>query len=112
MYKIGDRVRVRANLKDDEFYNGTYFNPIMGKYKGRIFTVSEVKPHLSDCTYNCEGVEDIVDGMLLKWQWSEEMLEPVRQSSPLQKHFQKHFTADLDAVKKSSDDFFSMIAEI
>jgi ribosomal protein L21E len=74
-YSIGERVRIKKDLKGYLYYGGTPFNPDMAKYCGKIGTVKRFKG--SDYELN-------VDGRTAKdkyiWQWSDEMLEPVTKS--------------------------------
>lgn len=64
-FEVGDKVRIRRNLKDGEEYNGVPFNEKMKKYKGET---AEIIREISG------GYElDIDDG---KWCWSDDMFYP------------------------------------
>jgi len=63
-YKVGDKVRVRADLVEDEIYSGSYFVYQMSKFMGEVFKVKSV----SSNNYQFEGVH---------WSWTDEMLEDV-----------------------------------
>lgn len=64
-FEVGDKVRIRRNLKDGEEYNGVPFNEKMKKYKGET---AEIIREIS------VGYElDIDDG---KWCWSDDMFYP------------------------------------
>lgn len=63
-YKIGDKVRIRKDLKTLEVYGGQLFTEQMDKYKGMPVTISEV---FSDTYYIKEDEED--------WCWTDEMFE-------------------------------------
>lgn len=43
MFKVGQWVRVRADLVEDRYYSGEYFVYPMSKYKGRIYKIKSVR---------------------------------------------------------------------
>ena len=62
-FKIGDRVKVREDLKPNEYYSGVRFDVDMQKMKGRIVTIQGTFP---DNSYRIEEY-----GFL----WTDEMFE-------------------------------------
>lgn len=63
-FEVGDKVKIRRNLKDGEKYNGIPFVEKMKKYEGRIAKITMIIS---------TGYElDIDDG---KYYWSDDMLE-------------------------------------
>lgn len=62
-FKVGDRVKVREDLKPNEYYSGVRFDVDMQKMKGRIVTIQEAFP---DNSYRIEEY-----GFL----WTDEMFE-------------------------------------
>lgn len=69
---IGDKVKVRSDLKCGKYYGGLYFNPEMKFYKGKIVTISENYGEFYDGRFEIE--ED--DG---EWHWDKEMFEAKRK---------------------------------
>lgn len=63
-YKVGDKVRVRRDLKNDVSYGSRYTVEEMTDYKGNVVTISEVRP-------NCYWIEGDEEG----WDWTDEMFE-------------------------------------
>lgn len=61
-FKVGDRVRVRKDLKYNSFYGGVRVNSEMVNNKGKILTIIETY----DGTYLMEGSA---------WFWTDEMFE-------------------------------------
>jgi hypothetical protein len=69
IFKIGDVVRVKSNLKEDQRIDDCYFNPLMGKYKGKVFKITEnQQPNRYKLDIPYRGDE-------LHWEWSAGMLE-------------------------------------
>ena len=64
-YKVGDRVKIREDLKVDKRYNDCSFTDKMEKYKGKTATVLE--------TIGRDYYELDIDDH--KWFWSDGMLE-------------------------------------
>lgn len=74
-YKIGDRVRVREDLKDCRYYSGIMSHPRLTKYHGQILTISGKRenPFWHEPCY--EVKENV-------WDWSDDMFsELVSESS-------------------------------
>ena len=67
MYKVGDKVRVRSDLHNCEFYGGYTFEGEMESYRGKIVTITFV----GDDYY---GIDDC-----LMYSWTDEMFEPVEE---------------------------------
>ena len=63
-YKIGDKVRVRKDLKPGNFYGRVYYSSDMNKFKAMECVVTNIY----DGTYNINDSE---------YGFSDEMLEPV-----------------------------------
>ena len=65
-FKVGDKVRIRKDLKSSERYNGISFTVEMEEYRGKVAKITKI---IFD---NYEL--DIDDG---EWCWSDNMLEHV-----------------------------------
>lgn len=63
-FKVGDRVRIREDLKDDEEYYGTSVINAMLDYRGKIATIKSV-----------QGVFYSIDLDEQTWAWTKEMFE-------------------------------------
>ena len=72
-YKVGDKVKVREDLKIGKSYNEKIFVDDMEKYKGQIVTIKVV----GDDNYRIE--EDNQD-----WYWTDEMLEDIEEEMNLE----------------------------
>lgn len=70
-YKVGDKVRVRSDLKVGKIYGNQIFVKEMKKYRGRDATILEEHSNF----YNIEEDKDE------NWDWAEEMFEPVVEMS-------------------------------
>ncbi len=65
MIKIGDKVKIRKDLKDDELYGKEIFVGIyMGKLKGKTVTISRIESPF----YRIKEDDDY-------WNWTKEMFE-------------------------------------
>lgn len=71
-YKVGDKVRVRSDLYDDEIYGGYYFSDEMESYIGKIVTITLTG---RDCGRDYYEIEE--DNT--KYAWTDEMFEPVEE---------------------------------
>lgn len=77
MFKVGDIVRVKKNLRGRNTYGGVYFNYHMQKFIGRTFRVVSVNLEYID------GYETVIYGLIDPkyntdvdaWIFSTEMLE-------------------------------------
>lgn len=65
-YKIGDKVKVRNDLKVQRYGDKTFVER-MEKYKGKLVTISEEFP----------GFYHIKEDKNENWNWTEQMFEPV-----------------------------------
>lgn len=68
-YKIGDRVRIKTNLKSPA-RSGTFLNPKMRKWEGKVMTIKGI------ATHTCCMLEDV--GELRPgegWLWDEDWIE-------------------------------------
>ena len=71
-FNVGDKVRIRNDLHEDEYYGKVYFNPDMSRYRGEEMTIDLV---------DREGY-DWVDGNCVyffvednhEWMWSSAMI--------------------------------------
>lgn len=70
-YKVGDKVKVREDLKPNEYYDGIRFDGNMQKMKGKTVTIEKVFP---DKSYWIEEYGFI---------WSDEMLEDVEEENTI-----------------------------
>lgn len=68
-YKVGDKVRVREDLKCGEYYGGVPFSSEMNKFKGMEFTIARV---------NNVGCYEVLETL---YDFTEEILEPVEEMS-------------------------------
>ena len=65
-FKVGDTVKVRADLADSEIYEGLYCSIEMSRHGGMPATVAAV---LQDGNYILYGLSD--------WEFNDAMLEPI-----------------------------------
>lgn len=68
-YKVGDKVRVRSDLKCEEHYGGVPFTSEMNRFKGMEFTITRV---------NNGGYYEALETL---YNFTDEMLEPVEEMS-------------------------------
>ena len=74
-YKIGDKVKIRKDLKGGCYYNGLYFADEMEIYKGKIATITEIE---NDKAYRIDFNKEeryrigLDEGV---WCWSDDMFE-------------------------------------
>lgn len=66
-YKVGDKVKVRNDLKVLKRYDDHTFVKRMEKYKGKLVTISDELP----------GFYHIKEDKNENWNWTEQMFEPV-----------------------------------
>lgn len=69
MFNVGDKVKVKENLKIEEQYNHCNFTNGMGKLRGKVFTIRKVElsPQWGVARYKMEGSDYYFsDGMLEK----------------------------------------------
>ena len=68
-YKAGDKVKVRSDLKCEEYYGGVPFTSEMNRFKGMEFTIARV---------NNGGDYKVLE---TPYTFANEMLEPVEEMS-------------------------------
>lgn len=68
-YKVGDKVKVRSDLKCEEYYDGVLFISEMNRFKGMEFTIARV---------NNGGYYKVLE---TPYTFTNEMLEPVEEMS-------------------------------
>ena len=68
-YKVGDKVKVRSDLKCEEYYGGVPFTSEMNRFKGMEFTIARV---------NNGGYYEVLETL---YNFTNEMLEPVEEMS-------------------------------
>ena len=68
-YKVGDKVKVRSDLKCEEYYDGVPFISEMNRFKGMEFTIARV---------NYSGYYEVLE---TPYNFTDEMLEPVEGMS-------------------------------
>lgn len=68
-YKVGDKVKVRSDLKCEEYYGGVLFASEMNRFKGMEFTITRV---------NNGGYYEVLETI---YNFTDEMLEPVEEMS-------------------------------
>lgn len=68
-YKVGDKVKVKSDLKCEEYYGGITFNFEMNKFKGMEITIARV---------NYGGYYEVLE---TPYNFTDEMLEPVEEMS-------------------------------
>lgn len=68
-YKVGDKVKVRSDLKCEEHYGGVPFTSEMNRFKGMEFTITRV---------NNGGYYEVLETL---YNFTDEMLEPVVEMS-------------------------------
>lgn len=68
-YKVGDKVKIRSDLKCEEYYGGVPFTSEMNRFKGMEFTIARV---------NNGGYYKVLE---TPYSFANEMLEPVEEMS-------------------------------
>lgn len=68
-HKVGDKVKVRSDLKCEEYYDGVPFTSEMNRFKGMEFTIARV---------NCGGYYEVLE---TPYNFTDEMLEPAEEMS-------------------------------
>ena len=68
-YKVGDKVKVRSDLKCEEYYGGVPFTSEMNRFKGMEFAIVRV---------NNGGYYEVLETL---YNFTDEMLEPVEEMS-------------------------------
>jgi hypothetical protein len=79
-FKVGDKVRIKKDLKVGNYYDGCYFNQEMNKYRGKIAIIENCSGY-SCYSSHCSNYSFMdryklnIDG--LAWYWSSAMLEKI-----------------------------------
>lgn len=68
-YKVGDKVKVRSDLKCEEYYGGVPFTSEMNRFKGMEFTIARV---------NNGRYYEVLETL---YNFTNEILEPVEEMS-------------------------------
>lgn len=74
-YKVGDKVRIRKDLKNSEVYGGTCPSKSMIGMSGQLVTIARIHP--SQRAYNI-----VEDGWI--FYWTDEMFEDVKEKFELE----------------------------
>lgn len=97
-FKVGDKVRIKKDLKVGNYYDGCYFNQEMNKYRGKIAIIENCSGY-SDYSSHCSNYSFMdryklnVDG--LAWYWSSSMLEKVEEKVHF-KSLDQYFSGKLE----------------
>ena len=75
-YKVGDKVRVRKDLKPGNFYGKDYYISSMDKFKDKECVIT----NMDDTSYRINNSE---------FWWTDEMLEPVNERTLLEYALEK-----------------------
>ena len=70
-YKVGDKVRVKSDLKSDTWYNSVLVNCTMAESRNKILTIEKI---VGNKEYRVEEN---------RWLWGEDMFEPVEETVTL-----------------------------
>ncbi len=92
-FKVGDKVRIKEDLKAYFNYNGCYFASEMEKYKGKTAVIKFFSIKNGEKNANNYRYELDIDGGM--WSWSSSMLEKVEDK----KHFKslpRDFTGTIE----------------
>ena len=70
-FKVGDRVRIRKDLKPDTQYGNSWTSLVMHKYAGIIDTVKNIT------------ISNTYHFGLIPYSWSDEMIEAIEEEEIL-----------------------------
>lgn len=70
-YKVGDRVRIRPDLEAGKWYGDSYVAISMARHAGEVVTIKKYSYDHRNMFFVAEELE----GCVLSWLWSEEMME-------------------------------------
>ena len=63
-YKVGDKVRVRSDLKVSKEYGGMIFSDVMSQHCGETVTISQVSyDHYRIVEYGCYWTDEMFEGL-------------------------------------------------
>lgn len=103
-FKVGDKVRIRKNLKVNCYYDDYYFNLGMGKYRGKTAIIKScTTSHLGENNYKYNI--DIDNG---DWSWSDSMLKKVGNKISF-KSLLKNFVNKKEILNKAERKYLSTI---
>nr|DAG26817.1 MAG TPA: Mind bomb SH3 repeat domain [Bacteriophage sp.] len=91
-YRAGDKVKVRSDLKCEEYYGGVPFTSEMNKFKGMEFTIARV---------NNGGDYKVLE---TPYTFANEMLEPVEEMSEEEMVGESEDEAQERVLKKYCED--------
>lgn len=80
-FHVGDKVRIKKDLKVGWYYGHAIFTAQMQRYAGNIITIGHVSPYANFYIANENN-----------WSWTDDMLEPVSAREEI------HITRDGDTV--------------
>lgn len=77
-YKVGDRVKIRADLKGDKYYTterglNLFCALDMTEYRGQIYTIKGTSRDRNTYSLSCDA----------KWVWCAEMFESLQEENEL-----------------------------
>lgn len=71
-YKVGEKVKVREDLKGGEVYNDVFFSPAMERYRGKEFIIKDVLIRKFGYAYKLNLSEQS------NWTFAHDMLEYIK----------------------------------
>jgi len=97
-FKIGDKVKVKEDLIVGERYGGFGFVPKMEKYKGQVGIIKSVNKQIEYYKVLINKTKS------LKWNWSDEMLEPYNETNNIDNNVIKFAKVKPNAIIPSKKD--------
>lgn len=99
-YRVGDKVRVKENLVAKRRYGCSRFDPEMKKYCGKTFVIN-------NCCICDNGdvfyrLENALFSNGVYWCFTDEMLEPARQTYTLQECIDNNYAIHCDTEDKAN----------
>lgn len=87
-FKVGDKVRIKKDLKPGNWYSGCYFSTNMGQYRGKTTTIEK-------CCKNFVGAFFRLDITGEHFCWTSSMLEKVEEKVHF-KSLDQYFSGKLE----------------
>ncbi len=87
-FKVGDKVRIKKDLKVGNYYDDCYFSTYMKKYRGKTATIER-------CYWDIGGVYFRLDITSEPFCWSSSMLEKVEEKVHF-KSLDQYFSGKLE----------------